>query len=64
MKNSESRGGQGLRRDVQEGLHLQGQEARLLVPARRDRSGRGRDRVRRGLRRSRAELRLTCRSDS
>ncbi len=39
------RGGQGLRRDVQEGLYLQGPQARVLVPPRRDRPGRGGDRV-------------------
>ena len=36
---------QCLRQDVPERPHLQGPEARVLVPPRRDRAGRGRDRV-------------------
>ena len=39
------RGGENLRRDVQEGGHLQGPQAGVLVPPRRDRPGGGGDRV-------------------
>ena len=35
----------GLRQDVSKGPHLQGPQARVLVPPRRDRPGRGGDRV-------------------
>ena len=41
-------GGQGVRGDVPKGLHLQGAQAGLLVPPRRDSPGRGGDRIRGG----------------